>query len=491
MYKWFANGADRTQKSWVRPFVTCALLMLAIVIGDCRTVSALPTSKVMAIPAFARKYGLPCSACHTAWPELNNFGMVFRDNGYQLMNDRDSLIWQNPSYFPISFRITPNWHRESTSNQPVDSIPGGGTGSTLVSRTVTQAAFDLSGMDLWSAGTIYKNISFVLLPSSDPTAVWHFESAFLRFDNLKGSSWLNFKFGRFELDNLISEKRFLFLSANGGIYQTYHYNVPGSTNDFGIGDNQIGVELMGHNVDSSTRYSIALLSSNEGGTNLTESNLPGGLPSNRSFDGYMAFTKLFNAGSWGYEEFQAYAYVGQRGTYYQTTSGTPLVALGNEPFYRVGFAGQLHFKNLELLPYFMHGHDSAYLGAGIPDTIGLPVGAKAPTFNGGFIEGQYFVNPQLVFFGRFEKIDVGQQAFVNEGSVPGNYGDVTAYSVGYRWYPIMFSRGGVAWHNEYSISKSIGIVPLSADGTGLPPLPFPNSQNVWSSSVFIGFDFDF
>ena len=36
MYKWFANGADRTRKSWVRPLVTCALLMLAIVIGDCR-----------------------------------------------------------------------------------------------------------------------------------------------------------------------------------------------------------------------------------------------------------------------------------------------------------------------------------------------------------------------------------------------------------------------------------------------------------------------
>ena len=24
-----------------------------------------------AIPAFARKYGLPCSACHEAWPMLN------------------------------------------------------------------------------------------------------------------------------------------------------------------------------------------------------------------------------------------------------------------------------------------------------------------------------------------------------------------------------------------------------------------------------------
>ncbi len=489
MFKWFANGADRTRKSWVGLFVTCALLMLAIVIGDCRTASALPTGKVMAIPAFARKYGLPCSACHTAWPELNNFGMVFRDNGYQLMNDRDSPIWQNPSYFPVTFRITPNWHRESTSDQLVDSTPNGtGAGNVTVSRNVTQAGFDLSGMDLWSAGTLYKNISFLLLPSSDPTAVWHFESAWVRLDNIKGSSWLNFKFGRFELDNLISEKRFLFLSANGGLYQVYHFNVPGSINDFGMGDNQIGMELAGHDSNSYTRYSIALLSSNEGGVGLTNSVTPGGAPASRSFDGYMAFTKAFNAGSWGYEEFQAYAYVGQRPTYFQTAQGgtIPLVGLGNEPFYRVGFAGQLHFKNLELLPYFMHGHDSAYLASGLPDVNGLPPGIHAPSFNGGFIEGQYFVNPQLVFFGRFEKIDVGQQVL---SSNPGDYGNVTAYSVGYRYYPIMFSRAGLAWHNEYSITKSIGIVPESGDGTMFPPIA--NTQGVWSSSIFIGFDFDF
>ena len=111
--------------------------------------------------------------------------------------------------------------------------------------TVTQAGFDLSGMDLWSGGTLYKNISFILLPSSDSTAVWHFESAFVRFDNLNGSPWFNFKFGRFELDNLISEKRLLFLSSNGGFYQIYHFNDPGGINNFGYGDNQIGVELGG------------------------------------------------------------------------------------------------------------------------------------------------------------------------------------------------------------------------------------------------------
>ena len=64
-------------------------------------------SDAHALPAFARKYGLRCSACHEAWPMLNYFGQKFKDNGYQLMNDRDAPIWQNPSYWPVTFRIIP------------------------------------------------------------------------------------------------------------------------------------------------------------------------------------------------------------------------------------------------------------------------------------------------------------------------------------------------------------------------------------------------
>jgi len=251
MVKCYLRNANGIQSALLRSFLMFGLLVVVIILGDCQPAYALPLQKVAAIPAFARKYGLPCSACHTAWPELNNFGQVFRDNGYQLMNDRDSPIWQNPSYFPITFRITPNWHRETTTNQAFDSVPGNGDG--LGVGKFTQSGFDLSGMDLWSGGTLYKNISFILLPSSDPTAVWHFESAFIRFDNLKGTPWLNLKFGRFEIDNLISEKRFLFLSANGGLYQIYHFDNPGSSNNFGYGDNQIGVELAGHSANSYTR----------------------------------------------------------------------------------------------------------------------------------------------------------------------------------------------------------------------------------------------
>ena len=94
-----------------------ALILLAAVL--------LPAPKpANAIPAFARKYGLPCSACHIGWPELNNFGQVFRDNGYQMMNERDSPITRDPSYFPITVRITPQWHRESANNQIVDNVRG-------------------------------------------------------------------------------------------------------------------------------------------------------------------------------------------------------------------------------------------------------------------------------------------------------------------------------------------------------------------------------
>jgi hypothetical protein len=471
-----------TKWSRWKTVLTCAFLLVAIVLCDVRTATALPTGKLIAIPAFARKYGLPCSACHTAWPELNNFGQVFRDNGYQLMNDRDSPIWQNPSYFPISFRITPAWHRETTTNQQFDT----GTG------TLTQAGFDLSGMDLWSAGTIYKNISFVLLPSSDPTAVWHFESAFIRFDNLKGSSWFNVKFGRFETDNLISEKRFLFLSNNGGIYQIYHFNVPGSINNFGYGDNQIGVELAGHSANSYTRYSVAVLSSNEGGVNFTTDVLPGAPFAGRSYDVNLAFSQAFNApgtpgeSGFGQERIGAFAYIGQRPTAYLTEGGVPEVGVNNKPFYRIGFAGDLSYKNLELLPLFMYGHDNPYLGQfGIPGGSPLPAGAQAPTFYGGFLEAHYYLNPQNVALARFEQINVGQQAL---NTTQGSLGNITAVSLGYRWYPIMFSRGGVALDGEFSRVRTIGVEPLSGDGTGTVGDP---GAAVWSNSIYFGIDFDF
>src|SRR5438874_10734558 len=44
-----------------------------------------------AIPAFARKFNLPCQTCHSAPPYLNATGRKFMEAGYR-MPDEDGLI---------------------------------------------------------------------------------------------------------------------------------------------------------------------------------------------------------------------------------------------------------------------------------------------------------------------------------------------------------------------------------------------------------------
>jgi len=112
------------------------------------------------IPAFARKYDMPCSVCHDSWPRLSPFGQAFKDNGYQLGNERDSPIYQHPSYWPITFRITPGWHRESTNRVAVD----GPTPGSTVENKITTDGFDWSGLDFHTAGTLAKKY-IVLRPA--------------------------------------------------------------------------------------------------------------------------------------------------------------------------------------------------------------------------------------------------------------------------------------------------------------------------------------
>src|ERR1700674_353680 len=145
MFHWGSSSIKR-KMSWFASLLVCGFLILAFLLVDSRSASALPLAagKVYAIPAFARKYGMPCSACHEAWPKLNNFGQTFKDNGYQMGNDRDAPIFQQPAYWPVTFRITPIWHRESQNRTQVDG-PGG---PLPAEGRLTTHGFDLSGRDI-------------------------------------------------------------------------------------------------------------------------------------------------------------------------------------------------------------------------------------------------------------------------------------------------------------------------------------------------------
>src|ERR1700746_1852336 len=231
--------------------------------------------------------------------------------------DKDSPIYQNPAYFPITFRVTPQWHLENQTKVLIDQ--------TGAEQSVTTHGFDLSGLDIWTAGTLYKNISFQVLPSMGEGDTFHFESAWVRFDNLLNSPWLNIKVGKFELDNLLSEKRFLTLSNVGGAWFNYHFLPQGDSNGFGgIGDNQLGVDLAGHNQNSYSRYSIALLSSVDGNPGLTTS--LGGIPNPntaRTYDVFVNVNQGFAVKGLGVQRIGAYGYFGQSPTFYLTSAGAP------------------------------------------------------------------------------------------------------------------------------------------------------------------------
>jgi len=441
-----------------------SVAVLSLILIDCRPASA--------IPAFARKYGMPCSSCHEAWPKLSPFGQQFKDNGYQMGNDRDAPIFQNPAYWPATFRITPIWHRESTDKGQVDGSNGPGGNEAKI----TTDGFDWSGLDFHTAGTLAHNFSFYVLPSSDNTGAFHFESVWARMDNVGGSSWVNIKLGKFELDNLLSEKRILTLTSVGGTYQNYHFQpfvAPGVTEgySFGIGDNQDGVEWMGHSKDDRTRVSAALLSSNDGQP---------GLPTSRAYDGFFAASRAFQLGGFGLQRVGGFAYIGEANTYFQYTNGgvgVPGTGIGNKGFQRYGVIGMWYLKKFDITTIYFRGHDSAWLGTNTAATPGatLPAGAQAPSWNGGLFESHYNFNPHWIIINRYELVRMSQQAF---NTNPGNLGNLDVLTFGTRYYPFINSRAGFAYHAEYAIIWQKGASPVTF-------------SNLATSSLLFGFDFDF
>ena len=465
------------------PDLLFSVVLLSSVLIDCRPANA--------IPAFARKYGMPCSSCHEAWPKLSPFGQQFKDNGYQMGNDRDAPIFQNPAYWPVTFRITPIWHRQSTSSAAVDGPGGPGANEAKV----TTDGFDLSGLDFHTGGTLAHNVSFYVLPSSDPFGAFHFESVWARLDNLGGTPWINVKLGKFELDNLLSEKRILTLTSVAGTYTNYHFqplSAPGVAENytFGIGDNQLGVEWLGHSKNDRTRVSAALLSQNDGQP---------GLPTNRAYGGFFTASRAFEIGGYGLQRVGGFAYIGQAPTYFQynltttttvgndSVTGAPVTSatttpyagtgVGNKGFQRYGIIGMWYLRKFDITTIYFRGHDSAWLGTNTAATPGatLPAGAQAPSWNGALFESHYNFNPHWIIINRYELVRMSQQAFVTN---PGNLGNADVLTFGTRYYPFISSRAGFAYHGEYAIIWQKGTSPVTFSNTA-------------TSSLLFGFDFDF
>src|ERR1035437_7050553 len=53
-------------------------------------------SRSYGIPAFSRKYQTSCATCHNNYPELNDFGLAFKKNGFKFPKDDELFVKDAP-----------------------------------------------------------------------------------------------------------------------------------------------------------------------------------------------------------------------------------------------------------------------------------------------------------------------------------------------------------------------------------------------------------
>ncbi|MDQ7787909.1 MAG: hypothetical protein RDU01_09885 [Thermodesulfovibrionales bacterium] len=123
----------------MRRFSVITILIAAMVF---LCVSLIPEDS-NAIPAFARKYQMNCGSCHLAWPQLNQVGRTFKENGYKFPGNEQTEV--------ISDFL--QWDRHI----PLTAV--------IVSRPYDEKKSDvrkvraLHEVELMVAGLLYKNVS--------------------------------------------------------------------------------------------------------------------------------------------------------------------------------------------------------------------------------------------------------------------------------------------------------------------------------------------
>jgi hypothetical protein len=398
-------------------------------------------SPASAIPAFARKYSLRCTACHESWPVLNDFGRNFRDNGYQIRLGKDDTVTADPGYWPVAIHVTPAYEYTKVTNVPTDQGP----------KTIGSGGIQDASIDLLTAGVLTKNISFLVVPTgfaSDGNV--HLESYWAYFSRVfKNSDWFNIRVGQFEIDLPASAHRNLELTDSYLLY-SYHPSVPGGTNisAYDMGQNQRGVEIVGHDKDSQTRYTLTVFSAYD---SLGSSN---GL-SSPSFYGHVQKYFRFNDGPVSQAEVGVWGALANYPTQFLTTGGTAIPGSGTnlQSSTRYGMEANVWLgplvAPLHLDLVYGHGSDKKDLFQGTADRGG--------TFNGGFLEAIWVPPVDLLhwsLFGRYDVIRNQNQPLI---AAPSNYDNQDQWTLGLR-YTIAYSiRDEVALHAEVSSDNVKGI----------------------------------
>jgi hypothetical protein len=406
----------------------------------------LSVPRAEAIPAFSRKYQTSCSTCHTNFPELNDFGLAFKKNGFKFPKDDEMFVKEPPvllgaraqkeafpsaiypgelpGSLPIAFRYSGFANYNS-------KIPFAATPGTNVPRT---DLFVPNTFTIISAGSFGPSLSFWIdndISAGGANAAAGLGDGYLRVNDL--GHWiglpkdtLNLRMGQFELDLPFTQARTIDLTG----YDIYSQasvalvnlncnalaspaTPPCSTNNpFMFGIPQRGFEIGGYPNDGNFTWSLAVVDGNNNNPAVRNSK-----------DIYIRVSQQFNlehdpavrkeiqaSGPTGPHDHTsirlgAFYYYGRNALNINQSLFPGITALGTirEPFYRVG--GDIRFKfrsNFELYGLGMYGHDVNL----IPDDTATAFVATTPvTFSGGFVQANYWIYPWLMPLLRYDFVN--------------------------------------------------------------------------------------
>jgi len=336
-----------------------------------------------AVPTFARKHNMPCSACHAAFPKLNDFGKQFRDNGYRMPGDEGTYIFKEA--VPISAAVNVAWESESEE-----------VGGTKDSRN----SIDLEEARLFAGGTLAPEVSYyadLKLFEKEPSDAVELQEAvsgehlqaFVIFDDifpdLIPKGYANVAIGVRELDLPVSPMRRL-TESQYLIFNTMPMAMNATADEFMNGlmfmTPQTGIEIKG-NLPQGLHYGVSLIN---GRGSLTDNN------DRKDIYGNIRYTRNGHTiGILGYN--------GK--TVLDKVDDLAVVGTGpNADITRYALSADLNLQKLNLFGMYMlmkDSYDEELMYSAMD-------GAKERKFAGWFVEADYLLKPGLVAVIRWDSV---------------------------------------------------------------------------------------
>ncbi len=299
-----------------------------------------------ATPAFARKYGVSCTTCHaSAYPEINPFGRLYKENGYQLPDGAEEIYRNEASLAPgaAGERLSV-WRNLPLALRALSTTRVPTSASSSARNDLDFRMFN--ALFLLGGGSVTRDVSFFVAASLEPNAALHHAS--VGFHNLLfGEGALNARAGQFLLlDFLRPEHRSLTQVGNAAT------TVAVGLNPTTLDTNHLGLSLYGRTFNRRLFYNAALVQGAQGDDALDD------LDSHKDLFGQIQLTLIerHTAGLFAY-----------RGRTQITDQARAVVVRFTDPFFVVGSDAEVNLGPMTLYGCGVFGrHDNPTgLGEGV------------------------------------------------------------------------------------------------------------------------------